>query len=398
MAVTITRNPNLSKSGKDISFNHELNKEFGDSWWTGLPPQACPGFDQERSALVALPLLNINLCSRQDVLDYFNNSWTLTELLFQSLKVEEAYIRPPYHALRHPLIFYYGHPAVLYVNKMRLAGLINDPIDLYLEKVLETGVDEMSWDDMSKNEMKWPRVSTVRLYRKKVYDLMINLIKTHPDLNDPKKLHKSSPWWSLWMGMEHEKIHFETSSVLMRELPVEYVETPKYWVPLHPSKNAPNTTIANSWEKKNGVKVNVGKPHDTESYGWDNEYGSRTVDLKDFQYTKNQITNYEYLEFVSSGGYVNDKYWGDEGLSWRKFRNTKRPTFWVATGPEGSHQYELRTVFEIIPMPLAWPVEVNFHEAVAYCNWKTDVDKTKLQYRLFTEGEFVSLIPKVKDP
>ena len=62
---------------------------------------------------------------------------------------------------------------------MRIAGLIKEPIDLYLEKVLETGVDEMSWDDMSKNEMKWPSVERVREYRKKVYDIILNIIKTH---------------------------------------------------------------------------------------------------------------------------------------------------------------------------------------------------------------------------
>jgi 5-histidylcysteine sulfoxide synthase len=398
MAVTITRNPNLSKSGKNLAIDHELKKEFGDSWWTGLAPEKCPGFDQERNCLVALPLLNLSLCSREDILAYFNNSWTLTELLFQSLKVEEAYARPPYHALRHPLIFYYGHPAVLYINKLRLAGFYQEPINIYLEKVLETGVDEMSWDDMSKNEMNWPKVSAVHAYRKIVYDLIVNLIKTHPDLNQLRNLNQSSPWWALWMGVEHEKIHFETSSVLMRELPIEYLETPKFWPPIHPSKNAPHAVTQNAWEKKEGTVVTIGKPEDTESYGWDNEYGTRTVKIKDFEYTRNQITNHEYLDFVASGGYIQDKYWSEEGLSWRKFRNTKRPTFWVATGPEGSHQYELRTLFEMIALPMSWPVEVNFHEANAYCKWKTEQDKTNLKYRLFTEAEFVSLIPKTKDP
>lgn len=398
MAVTITRNPNLSRAGKNITFDHKLQLEFGQNWWTGVSPDKCAGFDFERNCLVALPLLNLEICNRQDILDYFNNSWTLTELLFQSLKVEEAYIRPPYHGLRHPLIFYYGHPAVLYINKLRLAGFFTEPINIYLEKVLETGVDEMSWDDMSKNEMHWPNVSAVHAYRKIVYELIVGLIKTHPDLDQPKNLKQGSPWWSLWMGMEHEKIHFETSSVLMRELPIEYLETPKYWAPLHPSKNNPATVIKNSWINIQGSKVTIGKPLESASYGWDNEYGSRQVEIKDFEYTRNQITNHEYLEFVSSGGYINDSYWSEEGLSWRKFRNTKRPTFWVATGPEGSHQYDLRTIFEMIALPLSWPVEVNFHEANAYCKWKAYVDQTQLHYRLLTEAEFTSLLPTAADP
>lgn len=399
MPVSITRNPNLTKRRQERLYPSELQNHFGDKWWTGLPPESCPGFDLERQCLVALPLLNLDKCTRVDVLDYFNNSWTLTELLFQGIKTEEAYKRPPYHGLRHPLIFYYGHPAILYLNKMRLAGFYSKPVDLYLEKILETGVDEMSWDDMNKNEMEWPSVATIHAYREKVYTLISETIKTHPGLdfldrtigNAPLQ---NSPWWALWMGMEHEKIHFETTSVLIRELPIEFVETPKFWAPMHPSRTD-HSVHENTWEKKSGEKVIIGKPKSTPSFGWDNEYGQRIVNTRDFQYTKFQITNREYFDFVASGAYINDSYWGEEGSFWRKFRNTKRPTFWSGIAPEGSHEYELRTIFEFIPMPWNWPVEVNFHEAQAYINWKNEQDKktfsTNLHYRLMTEAEFHSL-------
>ncbi len=392
MSISLTRNPNLSAIQNPDVIDHHLKKEFGDAWWTGLPPKACAGYDHERQCLMALPLLNLSTCSRADILDYFNNSWTLTEHLFQSLKVEEAYKRPPYHQLRHPLIFYYGHPAVLYLNKIRIAGFRKDPVNLYLEKVLETGVDEMSWDDMAKNEMDWPSVKAVHAYRKEVYTIVADLIKHHPDLEKPGTFLKNSPWWSLWMGMEHEKIHFETSSVLMRELPVEYLETPEHWTPLHPTKMDTHfETLENEWRTKTGSKVKIGKPENTPSFGWDNEYGERVVSLKDFQYSRHQITNREYFDFVASGAYIQDKYWLAEGREWRKFRNTKRPTFWVATGPEGSHQYDLRTLFSIIPMPWTWPAEVNFHEAQAFVQWKEESDQSTLKYRLLSEAEFLSL-------
>jgi 5-histidylcysteine sulfoxide synthase len=399
MTISITRNPNLTKARQELFLKSELQNTFRNKWWTGLDPESCPGFDHERNCLVALPLLNLDICTRQDILDYFNNSWTLTELLFQGLKTEEAFMRPPYHGLRHPLIFYYGHPAVLYLNKMRLAGFYNEPINLYLEKVLETGVDEMSWDDMGKNEMEWPNVESVHAYRKIVYSLITQTIKTHPDLDftDREKGVKpllNSPWWALWMGLEHEKIHFETSSVLIRELPIEFVETPKFWAPMHPSF-LDNEILENAWIKKSGSEVLIGKQKSSPSFGWDNEYGERRVHTRDFQYSKFQITNREYFDFIASGSYINDSFWSEEGLLWRKFRNTKRPTFWCGVGPEGSHEYELRTIFGFIPMPWNWPVEVNFHEAVAYTNWKNEQDKKisnhKLHYRLMTEAEFNSV-------
>lgn len=399
--VSLTRNPNLSAPQVDRSSQNEVLEKFGQKWWTGLAPEQCLGFDRAQKVLHALPLLNLNIATREDILAYFDNTWTLTEVLFSSLKSESTYVRPPYHQLRHPLIFYYGHPAVLYLNKLRLAGLIKDPVDLYLEKVLETGVDEMSWDDMSKNEMAWPSVETVHAYRKKIYNLIKELILTHPAL-DTQSMDQRGPksaLWSLFMGMEHEKIHFETSSVLIRELPIELVETPRYW-PQLASTRTPQHIVKpvagehfpqNSWISIRGQKVSWGKDSNTPSYGWDNEYGVRTKTIVDFETTQNLITNGEYYAFVSSLAYSEDKYWSQEGLQWRKFRNTKRPTFWVAYGPEGLHDYKLRTIFEIIDMPWDWPAEVNFHEAQAFCRWKQEQDKSNLTYRLITEPEHVAL-------
>ena len=119
-------------------------------WWTGLPPEHSPGC-QPGGTLTAQPAPNLASCTRQSVQAAFDNGWTLTELLFAGPQGEEAFYRPPYHHLRHPMIFYYCHPAALYINKLRVAGLIDAPLNPYFERIFETGVDEMRWDDMSKN-------------------------------------------------------------------------------------------------------------------------------------------------------------------------------------------------------------------------------------------------------
>ena len=62
------------------------------------------------------------------------------QLLFSGLQGEEAFYRPPYHGLRHPLVFYYVHPATFYTNKFRIAGLIDAPINPYYEEVGDTCV------------------------------------------------------------------------------------------------------------------------------------------------------------------------------------------------------------------------------------------------------------------
>jgi len=51
-------------------------------------------------------------------------------------------------------------------------------------------------------------------------------------------------------------------------------------------------------------------------------------------------------------------------------RNVKMPNLWVRSGPQGSHDYDLRCIFDVVPMPWDWPVVVNFHEAAAFAKWK----------------------------
>ncbi|PNG99119.1 hypothetical protein TSOC_015108, partial [Tetrabaena socialis] len=179
-------------------------------------PADCPGWDKSAGVLRSLPLPNLRSFSRQSALDYFDNSWTLTEVLFASLQTTDAFIRQPYHQLRHPMMFYYGHPAVLYINKFRVAGLLEEGIHPYFEQLFETGVDEMSWDDLSRGRDDWPPVREMHAYRQKAYAVVRDLILNHPSL-DKTEVGWNDPAWAVFMGFEHERIHLETSSVLIRE-------------------------------------------------------------------------------------------------------------------------------------------------------------------------------------
>ena len=368
-------------------------------WWTGLPPRDCPGLRPD-STLTSLPLPNLATCTRQQVLDYFDNTWTLTETLFSGLQSEEAFFRPPYHQLRHPMIFYFGHPPALYVNKLRVAGLIEQPLNSYFERLFETGVDEMRWDDMSKNEMRWPSIQEVHAYRQQVYHTVRDVIETHPDLaSGHAPITQQQPLWALFMGFEHERIHLETSSVLIRELPLNLVRRPAEWPLLHPSAARlepppfpPRADVdypPNDFIAVPGQPVALGKPTDWPSYGWDNEYGRRETTVQPFQASRYLVSNGEFHEFVVAGGYREPCYWSATGWDWRTFRNIKWPTFWVPDGPAGLHRYRLRALFEVIAMPWDWPVDVNYHEAKAYCAWRAERDSQT--YRLPSEAEHQAL-------
>ena len=363
------------------------------------PPQTATQSADASSDAGSLPLLNL-ASGREAVLEYFENTWALTEQLFSSLASDEAYYVRPYHKTRHPLVFYYAHPVCFYVNKMLVSGLIDKPVNQEFELLFETGVDEMNWDDLHEGEQDvWPALDQVRQYRDAVYELVRQVIRTHPSLDKP--ITMASPAWSLAMGFEHERIHLETSSVLIRELPLEYVKEPDVWPDWLTAPAAQNYEPVEGADYPTNellevapTRVNLGKPHGWPTFGWDNEYGQDQREVNSFQASKFLISNGEYFRFVKAGGYEQRRYWSESGWGWRQFRNVKWPTFWVQDGPAGSHRYKLRTTFSEIAMQWSWPAVVNYYEAKAYCAWLTEQDEAKMPYRLLQESEHLA----IRDP
>ena len=381
---------------------------------SGQSPQTEPAW--AGNAAYSLPLVDAR-AGREALLAYFQNTWALTETLFSALTSEEAYYVRPYHKTRHPLIFYYVHPVSFYVNKLLVAGLIQEPINKAFEALFETGVDEMSWDDLHEGEQEvWPSVAEAQAYRGKVYALVTELIQSHPAFDAP--ISMDDPGWALIMCFEHERIHLETSSVLMRELPLKYLSAPGQWPAyagnLSVSRDGGKVTQGDERRFVHPVKglhypddnpmiavpetqVQLGKPKHWPSFGWDNEYGNERRKVPAFQASERLISNGEFYEFVSSGAYLEEKYWTEAGWQWRRFRNTRWPTFWVQDGPVGSHQYRLRTLFEEIPMQWDWPAIVNFYEARAYCNWLTEQHAAETRpFRLLHEKEHMAIRDKAQ--
>jgi 5-histidylcysteine sulfoxide synthase len=295
------------------------------------------------------------------------------------------------------LVFYYGHPAVFYINKLRVAGLLDRGLNPYFEVVFETGVDEMSWDDLSKNAMDWPSVESIHAYRKMVYATVSEVISNISD-ETCATITPESPLWCLPMAMEHERIHIETSSVLMNELPLEYVRAPEEIFPAyHPSAgkltaSQPQVDVdypQNAMISVPHTQVNLGKPAAAATYGWDNEYGQRSYDVPAFSASQFKVSNGEFAEFVRDGGYSKREHWTERGWEWRAYRNAKWPTFWLPKGPQGLHQYDLRLLFDVVPMPWSWPVAVNLHEANAFAMWRGAKEGKAM--RVMTELEYTAM-------
>ena len=321
---------------------------------------------------------------RAEIKAYFNDTWDIYERLFEVLKDDETYYLRP-ELLRHPLIFYFGHTATFFINKLMVSKHIENRIDPHLESMMAIGVDEMSWDDLDEAHYEWPSVDSVRDYRTKARELVNNMIDLMP-ISLP--IGWQDPLWIILMGIEHERIHLETSSVLIRQLPIDQVRPHSEW-PVCDDRSgaAPDNTL---------LPVEAGIVHQgradgpSRTYGWDNEYGQLESRVTEFKASQYLVSNQEFLAFMKDGGYDTTEWWTTEGQQWLSYRQQQttpcHPVFWV---PDGEGSYRYRSMLEEIDMPWNWPVDANCHEAKAFCNWMSA--RHGKQIRLPTEAEWYRL-------
>jgi 5-histidylcysteine sulfoxide synthase/putative 4-mercaptohistidine N1-methyltranferase len=326
---------------------------------------------------------------RAEILRYYHQTSELYDRLFALIRNDASYYER-HEPLRHPLIFYFAHPAVFFVNKLIAGRFIPDRLDARLEAMMAVGVDEMSWDDLNTAHYDWPSVASVRDYRAVVREHVDAFIQSMP-LELP--IRQDSPAWIILMGIEHERIHLETSSVIMRLMPLDDLrqggelsaEERQLWSICKRSGPVPG----NDWLPVASQTVRLGKSADDQTFGWDNEYGVEEVVLAEFRAARQLVSNGEFLAFVEDGGYAREEWWTEEGRGWLHYTRAEHPRFWLRRGSETAAAFWQRNLLNEMPLPLDWPVEVNCLEAQAYCAWLAS--RTGENVQLPTEAHWYAL-------
>lgn len=316
---------------------------------------------------------------RAEIKKQFLQTYELDEKLFDLLKDKEFLYQQP-NKLRHPLIFYYGHTATFFINKLVLANILENRLNKDFESIFAIGVDEMSWDDLNSSNYKWPTFEEIKEYRNKVKEIVLDLIE---NMQFSLPINWDCAMWIILMGIEHENIHIETSSVLLRELDIKYLIEDEIF---EYSNEASNEYPKNELLNVKGTQVLLQKDRNNPIfYGWDNEFSNHKAFIKDFQASKYLVSNGEFLEFVKEGGYNNFEFFSTEGKNWLSYTNAKYPTFWI----KKDEKYFLREINRVVPLPLNYPVDVNFYEAEAFCKYKSE--KLGFEVRLPSEDEYYRL-------
>ena len=209
---------------------------------------------------------------------------------------------------------------------------------------------------VDRGNLSRPDVDEVYAYRKYVDEAMENLTSGEYALND--EFHKV-----LEIGLQHEQQHQE---LLITDIKYILGHNPVF--PGYFSEKSEWQTnqgrIADFLEIGEGA-YQIG--HQGQGFCFDNELGLHQVYLQAYKIMDRLVTNNEYLEFVTAGGYNDFRFWLMEGWEWVKTSEIQGPLYWHQVNGKW-HGYNLHG---LEPLDGDAPVtHMSFFEADAYARWR----------------------------
>jgi gamma-glutamyl hercynylcysteine S-oxide synthase len=306
---------------------------------------------------------SVTTIDRAAVLDRFHRMRARTRALFDVLDPVAYYERPI--ALRNPVVFYEGHLPAFAVNTLLKKGLGQPGIDAHLETIFARGIDpDEEANAVARGNPAWPSRDVVRAYAEEADRRLADAITNAEIERDGHPLLERAQ--ALWTILEHEEMHQETLAYIWHEAPYAWKRKPESYWTVPPRMQAPGLRPHTSpvlipagvatLGTKLGPRPTTHDPQ-TDSFAWDNELPQHQVDVDAFAIDPFNVTNAEYLAYVESTGVSAPHFWKRVGDAW----------YW-------------RGMFELVPLPLDWPVYVTWDEASAFARWRGR--------RLPTEAEF----------
>ncbi len=248
-----------------------------------------------------------------------------SDRLFEILTPEAIYERPI--AERHRVIFYIGHLDGFDAIQICREGLGLTSPDPGLDSLFQAGIDPDSGNLPTDQPGDWPPLSQVLAYRDRCRQRVDDsLERASGDV--------------VAMALEHRLMHLETLTYMFHNFDQRLKIKPS-----QPDSDVVMPYFANDWCAIPAGEAVLGKRHDG-SFGWDNEYEEKRVTLPAFRMQRFSVSNGEYLQYLNKTG-------------------ARPPHFWERSGSG----FNLKGMFDNVPLPLHWPVYVTELEAESYACW-----------------------------
>jgi iron(II)-dependent oxidoreductase len=298
--------------------------------------------------------------NREALINWYARNRRRSRALFDLLDERAYYSRPI--SLRHPIVFYDGHLPAFSFNTLVKRGLDAPSIDAGLERLFARGIDPHASggsDHHTSDAPAWPSRSDVRAFADEA-DRRVLAALANADIERPGHplLDRAEAAFSI---LEHEAMHQETLLYMWHQLPVEQKRRPAGYVP-----QTAGDPPRQSWIAVPEGRATLGVDRETLPFGWDNERPAYRVDVGAFEIQQHNLTNEAYLEFVDAGGYADSRWWRPDDWRWAQAEGVQHPVFWQRR--DGAWFW--RGMFELIPLPPAWPVYVSHAEASAFARWR----------------------------
>ena len=297
------------------------------------------------------------IVDREPLINWYARNRARSSTLFD-LVSEEAYYHRPI-SLRHPIVFYEGHLPAFSFNTLVKRGLGRPGIDADLERLFARGIDPHESQSSRDDRGGWPDRDTVRRFAEEADRQVIEALQ-NGEIEQPGHplLDRGDAAFSI---LEHEAMHQETLLYMWHRLPFDQKRRPADY-----AVQAGGRAPSHERIRIPAGRATLGRNRDELAFGWDNEQPSCAADVAAFSIDRHNVTNAAFLDFIDAGGYDDERWWRPEDWTWRQSEGMRHPLFWE----RHDDAWYWRGMFELIPLPAAWPVYVSHAEATAYAAWR----------------------------
>lgn len=209
-----------------------------------------------------------------------------------------------------------------------------------------------------------PSLEDVLAYRRHVDDHMSVLLSLDlsPEVTD-----------LLELGLAHEEQHQELLCMdvlhLLAQSPLKPAYNPR-WPDLEIGRCAQFTRL-------DGGLVEIGA--DGDGFAFDNERPRHKTWLEPFEIAVRLVTNGEWLEFMTDGGYLRADLWLSDGWATLQAQGWAAPMYWQADGAN----WQVMSLRGLQPLQPDAPVtHISYFEAAAFAHWKGARLPTEAEWEL----------------
>ncbi|HEV7921641.1 MAG TPA: SUMF1/EgtB/PvdO family nonheme iron enzyme [Thermoanaerobaculia bacterium] len=309
-----------------------------------------------------------NGVTRDDLIAWFREGRARTREVFTIPRADMYYERPI--ALRNPIVFYEGHLPAFSINTLMKLGLERNGINEDYETLFARGIDPEDEAGVKDPASLWPTRDAVQAYGAEADAILERALCDGPIEDDAVPQLRGAE--AAFAILEHEQMHQETLLYMFHNMGHEakVARAPL----MRPSPPAPLPARREEGGRRPGEgRVNIpagvvtlGAEREAIGFAWDNELPSLRAEVPEFSIDTHSVTNRDFMQFVEAGGYRDASLWSGRNWQWVATTGVRHPHFWLERG--GGWYW--RGMFELIPLPMDWPVYVTFAEAEAYARWK----------------------------